>query len=150
MQINGLLIKGGIRTVAIDDDEDVTLTVPVAEDPRRVVLTRPIDEWDPMIRGTVTVCTTGATVSFKMLGPEIGPLVFPRLSEAVAETLIGPSASLAAPATGTTTVGAPAACVPDTDVPWVSVRVTVMVSDGVEFGSRLTGTPTLAPFWTAS
>src|SRR6185437_15203889 len=104
----------------------------------------------PVIGGTVTVSTVGREVSLTMFGPKVGPLVFPRLSEDVADTVMGPSASVPAPETGTITVAAPPEWVPDTDVPLVSVSVTVMVSAAVAAGVRSTGTPTLAPFWTSS
>ncbi len=115
-----------------------------------VTVTGTAPTFDSTIGGTVMVGAAGTEVSFQMFGPAVGLLVFPRLSEAVADTLMLPSASVPAPATGTVTVAAPPACVPDTDLPLLSVSVTVMVSEAVESGARSMGTPTVPPFWTSS
>src|SRR5690348_10689914 len=106
--------------------------------------------FEPTIRGTVTVGASGRDASFQTFGPVVGLLVFPRASEAVADTLMLPSPSMPAPGIATVTVPGPPACVPDTDLPLLSVSVTVMVSVGMESFARLTCTATLLPFRTAS
>jgi hypothetical protein len=54
LQVNSLRIKGGVHRVVVDEDSEATLTLEVTEDPRRVVLRTPIDEWDDLIRATLT------------------------------------------------------------------------------------------------
>src|SRR5438093_7846500 len=54
IHVNSLRIKGGVQRVVVDDDSETTLTLEVAEDPRRVVLRTPIDEWDDLIRATLS------------------------------------------------------------------------------------------------
>src|SRR5438105_14914314 len=83
--------------------------------------------FEPTIGGTVMVGAAGTLVSFQMLGPAVGLLVFPRLSEAVADTVILPSARVPAPGTATVTVAGPPTCVPETDLPPAAVRGRVMV-----------------------
>jgi hypothetical protein len=53
VQVNSLIVKGGTQIVSVDDDRESTITLKVSEDSRRVVLQKPIDQWDEMIRGTV-------------------------------------------------------------------------------------------------
>src|SRR5437667_4338215 len=88
--------------------------------------------FEPTIGGTMTVGAAGTFVSFQMFGPTLGLLVFPRLSEAVADTVILPSARVPAPGTATVTVAGPPTCVPETDLPLLSVSVTVMASEEEE------------------
>jgi hypothetical protein len=54
IQINSLKVAGGVQTIVFDDDEQVTSTLTVAEDPRRVVLKTSIDDWDRTIRDVLT------------------------------------------------------------------------------------------------
>jgi hypothetical protein len=51
VQINSLIVRGGTKIVAVDDGAETTVTLQVSIDPRRVVLRRPIAQWDDaMIR----------------------------------------------------------------------------------------------------
>jgi hypothetical protein len=54
IEINSLKVRGGIQTIWVDDDEEVTWTLRVAEDPRQVRLNTPVDEWDEAIRAVAT------------------------------------------------------------------------------------------------
>ncbi len=54
VQIDSLILQGGAHIVNVDDDEETTLTLTATEDARRVVLRKPIDEWDDvLIRNTL-------------------------------------------------------------------------------------------------
>jgi hypothetical protein len=53
VQVNSLIARGGSKIVSVDDDDETAVTLKVAEDPRRVVLARPVMEWDEMIRKTL-------------------------------------------------------------------------------------------------
>ncbi|HKB13457.1 MAG TPA: hypothetical protein VKD69_22480 [Vicinamibacterales bacterium] len=51
VRVNGMIVRGGSKIVSIDDDKEAALTLDVSVDPRRVVLERPVADWDAMIRG---------------------------------------------------------------------------------------------------
>ena len=54
VQINSLIVRGRTQTVAVDDDDEAVLTLTVSEDPRRVVLHKPVEQWDDeLIRNAV-------------------------------------------------------------------------------------------------
>jgi hypothetical protein len=46
----GLNVQRRTQTIFVDDEQQVTSTLMVAEDSRRVVLTEPINQWDRTIR----------------------------------------------------------------------------------------------------
>jgi hypothetical protein len=52
--INGLSVKRRTQNIFVDDDEHVASTLTVAEDSRRVVLTKPLNEWDLTIHDVLT------------------------------------------------------------------------------------------------
>jgi hypothetical protein len=54
VEINGLKVAGGTHRIFVEDDEQVASTLAVTEDPRRVVLTKGVDSWDPTIRTVLT------------------------------------------------------------------------------------------------
>jgi hypothetical protein len=54
VEINGVKVAGRTHTIFVDDNEQVTSTLTVSEDPRRIVLTKRVDEWDQTIRDLLT------------------------------------------------------------------------------------------------